>query len=347
MRIKNDLILRTLRKENVERPPVWAMRQAGRILPHYRSIRAKAGSFKKLVTNPEWIAEASIEPVEVLDVDAAIIFSDILVIPEAMGLDYEIIEKKGPLFKDRIRTIDQIEKLAQGRDIPERLSYVFESIKLTKKALEDRVPLIGFAGAPWTIFAYMVEGSGSKTFSNAKKMIYKEPEMSHQLLEKITTSTIHYLKEKIKSGVNIIQLFDSWSGLLDSHIYNHFAWPYAQKILGSIKETPTIFFPKGGWFSFDTFGDSRDFDCLGIDWSTHPDYAREKMGDDITLQGNMDPCQLYASSVDIRKATIKMLSIFGRNHIANLGHGVYPDTKIENIKCFIDTVKEFDYEPLN
>tara|TARA_Y100000385_G_C13102122_1_gene645227 strand:+ start:2977 stop:4008 length:1032 start_codon:yes stop_codon:yes gene_type:complete len=342
--IQNDLLLKTLAGDTVERPPVWMMRQAGRILPNYRKIRAKAGSFKNLVTQPDWIAEATVEPVDVLGVDAAIIFSDILVIPEAMGLDYEIIEKKGPLFNDKIRSQRDIDQLIEGDVIPSRLPYVFESIKRTKTILNDRVPLIGFAGAPWTIFAYMVEGSGSKTFSEAKKMIYKEPHLAHQLLSKITSSTIFYLKEKIASGVNVIKLFDSWSGLLNSEIYNEFAWPYAERILTAIDEVPTIFFPKGGWFSYDKFGSSDVFDCLGVGWSTDPKFARQKMGSNRILQGNLDPCRLYDSKQNIEVATSKMLDSFGRNHIANLGHGVYPDTSVENVKCFIDSVKSYRYK---
>jgi uroporphyrinogen decarboxylase len=341
--IQNDLLLRVLSGEEVERPPVWMMRQAGRILPNYRKIRAKAGSFKNLVTQPDWIAEATVEPVDTLGVDAAIIFSDILVIPEAMGLDYEIIEKKGPLFERKIQTEKDVLSLEEGEVIPGKLDYVFNSIKKTKEILDDKVPLIGFAGAPWTIFAYMVEGSGSKTFSQAKKMIYQNPELAHQLLSKITSSTIFYLKEKIKSGVNAIQLFDSWSGLLNQEIYNQFAWPYAEKILASIDEVPTIFFPKGAWYSLQDFRDSKSFDCLGIDWNTSPQFAREKVGPDMILQGNLDPCRLYDSTENIEQATKRMLYEFGSKHIANLGHGVYPDTSVDHVKSFINTVKSYRY----
>ena len=341
--IQNDLLLRTLAGEKVERPPVWMMRQAGRILPNYRKIRAKAGSFKNLVTQPDWIAEATIEPIDVLNVDAAILFSDILVIPEAMGLDYEIIEKKGPIFNKKIMTQNDIIALREGSDIPDRLNYVFESIKKSKSAIDNRVPLIGFAGAPWTIFAYMVEGSGSKTFSQAKKMIYQEPKLAHELLSKITSSTIYYLKEKVNCGVNAIQLFDSWSGLLNEKIYNEFAWPYAEQILKSIDNVPKIFFPKGAWFSHDIIGNSSSFDCLGVDWSTSPSFVRSKVGPDRLLQGNLDPCQLYAPEEEIERATINMINAFGKKHIANLGHGVYPDTPVSKVKCFIDTVKSYQY----
>ncbi len=343
MAIENDLLLRTLKNKSVERPPVWLMRQAGRILPNYRTIREKAGSFKKLVTNPEWIAEVTVEPVDVLGVDAAIIFSDILVVPEAMGLKYEIIENKGPLFEQRVENAGHIADLIDDERVVGNLDYVFDSIAKTKRALNDQVPLIGFAGAPWTIFAYMVEGSGSKTFSTAKKMLYKQPETAKSLLQKITNATIHYLKAKIGAGVNVLQLFDSWAGMLDQKTYAEFGWPYAKSVLQAINEVPTIFFPKGAWFVFSEFADSMVFDCLGIDWNTSPQFARRIMGDDIILQGNLDPCQLYAGKEEIIAATLNMLRSFGRHHIANLGHGVYPDTDVEKVKCFIDAVKEFSY----
>ena len=343
MAIENDLLLRTLRGERVQRPPVWAMRQAGRILPGYQKLRAKAGSFKKLVKRPEWIAEATLEPVEVLGVDAAIIFSDILVVPEAMGMDYEIIEKKGPLFKKRVESVGQVEELLDDERIVGHLDYVFDSIAKTKKMIDSRVPLIGFAGAPWTIFAYMVEGGGSKTFSTAKKMLYQQPELAKQLLNKITNSTIHYLQAKIGAGVNVVQLFDSWAGMLDSKTYAEFAWPFAKKILEAIDSVPTIFFPKGAWFAFDQIGRTDAMDCVGIDWSTHPSFARGHFHEKIILQGNLDPCQLYASKQAIENATIHMLNSFGTKHVANLGHGVYPDTDVEKVKCFIDSVKKYRY----
>jgi len=341
--LKNDLLLRTLRGEAVERPPVWMMRQAGRILPNYRKIRAQAGSFKNLVTQPDWIAEATVEPVDVLGVDAAIIFSDILVIPEAMGLDYEIIEKKGPQFDRKIRTESDISDLDEGEIVIERLPYVFESIKRTKEILDSRVPLIGFAGAPWTIFAYMIEGSGSKTFSEAKKMLYQNPDIAHQLLSKITNSTIHYLKEKIRNGVDVIQLFDSWAGLLNAEMYDRFAWPYAEKILSAIDEVPTIFFPKGAWFSYDTFAKSDSFDCLGVGWSSPVKHVREQMGADRLLQGNLDPCHLYSTPESIERSTTKMIESYGRKHVVNLGHGVYPDTQVDHVKAFINAVKNYRY----
>src|SRR4051812_2434457 len=224
MTLKNDLILRAARGEKVERTPVWLMRQAGRILPEYREVRAKMGGFKELVETPEFACEVTIQPVDILGVDAAIIFSDILVIPEAMGLPYQMIEAKGPWFEKTIKTANDIEQLRIAQ--PEDLHYVMDALKLTKKGLDGRVPLIGFAGAPWTIFAYMIEGSGSKTFSKAKKFLYTEPALSHKLLQKITDSTINYLKGQIAAGADMLQLFDSWAGVLSPEQYNEFALKY-------------------------------------------------------------------------------------------------------------------------
>ena len=211
--IENDLLLRTIRKEKIERPPIWLMRQAGRILPEYRAIRQSLSGFIELVTTPHLAAEVTIQPVDILGVDAAIIFSDILVIPECMGLPYELIEKKGPYFPQTIKSASDIDKLIEGPLAAEKLTYVYDALQITKKALNNRVPLIGFAGAPWTLFSYMLEGQGSKTFSKAKAFLYKEPVLAHKLLSKITTTIIAYLKLKIKAGADVVQIFDSWAGI--------------------------------------------------------------------------------------------------------------------------------------
>ena len=244
MKIENDLLLRTLAGEKVERPPVWLMRQAGRILPQYRALRSKLSGFIELVSTPELAAEVTIQPVDELGVDAAIIFSDILVIPEAMGLDYEMVEKKGPWFPNTIESLADVERLVEGKSAAERLEYVFNALELTKKELGGRVPLIGFSGAPWTLFAYMIEGSGSKTFSKAKRMLYRNPGLSHQLLEKITNTIIAYLKLKVEHGANVIQIFDSWAGILGPEQYNTFSLPYIEKICNAIQNAPTIVFCK-------------------------------------------------------------------------------------------------------
>ena len=246
MNLKNDLILRAANGKKIERTPVWLMRQAGRILPEYRKIRNSLSGFKELVETPHLAAEVTIQPVDILGVDAAIIFSDILVIPEAMGLPYEMIEKKGPYFPKTIESQANIDSL-NNSDLEDHLSYVFEAIKITKNELSQRVPLIGFAGAPWTIFAYMIEGQGSKTFSKAKSFLYREPELAHILLEKITISTIEYLKLQIKAGVDLVQIFDSWAGILSPEYYNEFGMKYIHKICDEINQVPLTVFSKGAF----------------------------------------------------------------------------------------------------
>lgn len=338
----NDLLIRTAKGEKVERPPVWLMRQAGRILPQYRAIRKSLSGFKELVETPHLAAEVTIQPVDELDVDAAIIFSDILVIPEAMGLPYELVEKKGPLFPKTIQSAEDIQKLDKGELAAERLEYVFEAVKITKKELNDRVPLIGFSGAPWTLLSYMIEGSGSKTFSKAKKFLYTEPELAHQLLDKITETVIAYLKLKIKAGVDLVQIFDSWAGILTAEQYRVFALPYISRICDAIDEVPKTVFAKGAWFVMDDLG-KLNCNVLGLDWNMSPKKTRELIGREKVLQGNLDPCQLYAQTSDIQRNTLRMLKEFDSKHIVNLGHGVYPDTPLDGVKCFVNTVKSYRY----
>ena len=339
MNFKNDLFLRAAKGLEVERTPVWVMRQAGRILPEYREVRAQAGSFIKLATTPELAAEVTLQPVDILGVDAAIIFSDILVVPEAMGLPYEMVEAKGPYFPKTVKSIEDI-NLLNTSDIEDRLSYVFDALDIVKKELDGRVPLIGFAGAPFTIFCYMIEGQGSKTFSKAKKLLYTEPEMAHSLLLKITEVTIDYLKLQIKHGADLVQLFDSWAGILSPDQYSQFSIPYLSKIADAIIETPVTLFSKGAFFARRELG-LLACDVVGLDWNMDIAESRELIPNK-TLQGNLDPCVLYGSFADIEKHTKKMLAAFGKQrHIANLGHGVYPDTDPEKVKCFINTVKSY------
>ena len=342
MKFKNDLILRAARGEKVERTPVWLMRQAGRILPEYRAIRNSISGFKELVETPELAAEVTIQPVDLLGVDAAILFSDILVIPEAMGLEYQMIEKKGPWFENTIQTEKDVRTL-RIPDPAEHLGYVLEAIKLVKRDLVDRVPLIGFAGAPWTIFSYMIEGQGSKTFSKAKKMLYSDGVLSHQLLDKITKATIAYLKAQIEAGVDMVQLFDSWAGILTQQQYAEFGMKYVSEICDAITEVPITVFARGAYGSRKEMGDLR-CNTIGLDWNMDIQESRMLIGPDKTLQGNLDPCALYSDFKAIELETKKMLTSFGPNkHIANLGHGVYPDTHPDKVKCFIDTVKEFKH----
>jgi uroporphyrinogen decarboxylase len=341
MKIQNDLFLRAARGEKTERPPVWLMRQAGRILPQYRALRSTLSGFKELVETPELACEVTIQPVDELGVDAAIIFSDILVIPEAMGLTYEMIKGKGPFFPKTIQTQADVDRMITGMDAASELQYVYDAVALTKKELNGRVPLIGFSGAPWTIFSYMIEGQGSKTFSQAKKMLYQHPEMSHQLLQKITDATIAYLKTKIKAGVDLVQIFDSWAGILTRKQYETFALPYIAQICDAIDEVPKTVFAKGAYFVLDKIA-TLDCNVVGLDWNMDIQQSRDILGNKV-LQGNLDPCQLYGNPDDIRNTTLEMLKNFGGNHICNLGHGVYPDTPLDNVRVFVDTVKGFKY----
>lgn len=339
MELKNDLLLRAAKGEQVERVPVWTMRQAGRILAEYREVRAKAGSFIALATTPELAAEVTIQPVDILGVDAAIIFSDILVVPEAMGLPYEMLEARGPVFPKTVQSKKDIEAVKIS-DAETDLGYVLQAIDIVKKELAGRVPLIGFAGAPFTIFCYMVEGKGSKTFSIAKKMLYSEPKLAHQLLDKITESTIDYLKAQVRHGADLLQIFDSWAGILSPEQYREFSLPYISRICDAIEETPVTVFAKGAFF---VRKEMNKLSCqvVGLDWNMDIKESR-KLLPSKTLQGNLDPCVLYGSFKNIEKNTKKMLKAFGtQKYIANLGHGVYPDTDPEKVKCFIETVKAY------
>ncbi|QMU26819.1 uroporphyrinogen decarboxylase [Adhaeribacter radiodurans] len=340
MELKNDLILRAATGEPTERTPVWLMRQAGRILPEYRAVRNSVSGFKELVETPELASEVTIQPVDILGVDAAIIFSDILVVPEAMGCSYEMLEQRGPIFPKTIQTLDDVKQLRVD-EAHYQLHYVYEAIRITKRALNGRVPLIGFAGAPWTILAYMVEGSGSKTFSKARKLLYTSPELAHTLLDKITTVTINYLQAQVEAGAAMLQIFDSWAGILPPTHYREFSTRYISRICEAIPTVPITVFAKGAFFAL---ADFAQLNChtIGLDWNSNIAEARATVGNSKTLQGNLDPCALYGSFDSIRQETIAMLQAFGpTRHIANLGHGVYPDTDPEKVKCFIDTVKEY------
>ena len=342
MEFKNDLFLRAHRGEAIERYPVWLMRQAGRILPEYRAVRAKLSGFKELVETPEFATEVTLQPVDLLGVDAAIIFSDILVVPEAMGLPYEMIEQKGPWFEKTIRSSEQLTLLDKNIDVEDRLSYVLEALKQTKSALSGRVPLIGFAGAPWTIFCYMVEGKGSKTFSESRKLLYTNPVLAHELLSRITDVTIQYLKAQTVAGADALQLFDSWAGILGRDQYSEFGLKYIKKIVDAIPNVPMTVFSKGAVASVP---DVAKLNCttLGLDWNMSIAETRNLVGETKTLQGNLDPCALYGSEQVVEAETIKLLKSFrSQRHIVNLGHGVYPDIDPEKVKLFIKTVKNYE-----
>ena len=342
MKLMNDLYLKAHRGEDIPRYPVWLMRQAGRILPEYRAVRAKLSGFKELVETPELAAEVTIQPVDLLGVDAAILFSDILVVPDAMGLTYEMIEQRGPYFPKTIRSTEELSLLDKNPDVSDRLSYVFEAIRLTKKGLENRVPLIGFAGAPWTIFCYMVEGKGSKTFSESRKLLYTNPVLAHELLGRITDFTIEYMKEQQIAGVDALQLFDSWAGILGREQYETFGLAYIRKIAKAFEGFPLTVFAKGAIASLPEIS---EIPCtaIGLDWNMDIKSTRSLVGENRTLQGNLDPCLLYSDNKTIQLETNKLLNSFeSQRHIVNLGHGVYPDIDPEKVKVLINTVKEYE-----
>jgi uroporphyrinogen decarboxylase len=338
--LKNDLLLRALRNEKVERPPVWMMRQAGRYLPDYMKLREKYDFFTRVQT-PALATEITLQPVDQIGVDAAIIFSDILVIPQAMGLTVLLEENKGPVLPKTIASKADIDALITN-GVEESLSYVMQALSLTKSELNGRVPLIGFAGAPWTIFCYMIEGKGSKTWEKAKQFAYTQPILTHDLLQKITTITIAYLKAQVKAGADTLQVFDSWSGALSPADFKLFAQPYLLQIANALKDdAPVILFPKGSWYALKDLSNSSAAG-LGIDWCVSPEMARELTGNKITLQGNFDPAKLLAPIPEIKKSVIEMINSFGvQNYIANLGHGITPNIPVDHARAFVDAVKEY------
>lgn len=336
--IKNDLLLKALRGEEVSRPPVWMMRQAGRYLPDFMKLKAKYSFFERVET-PELATEITIMPIRQVGVDAAILFSDILVIPQAMGMEVLMTPGKGPELPGYIQSPEQV-KAFQPVDVEDRLHYVFDAIKMTKNALNDEVPLIGFAGAPWTIFCYMVQGAGSKGFEKAKAFCFQHPEVAKSLLDKITHVTIDYLRQKVAAGANAIQIFDSWGGILSPEMYREYSMPYFQRIINALKdETYVIAYPKGCWYALEEFSESGAH-ALGIDWTVSPSKLRSSLKRQITLQGNLDPCTLYAPISEIERATKKMVGEFGtQKYIANLGHGILPDIPVDHARAFVNTIK--------
>jgi uroporphyrinogen decarboxylase len=304
------------------------------------ALREKYGFFERCQT-PELACEITIQPVDIIGVDAAILFSDILVVPQAMGLEVQLIESKGPLLPDPIKNINDLNRI-RVPDVHETLHYVFDAVKLIKKELNGRVPLIGFAGAPWTLLCYMVQGKGSKTFDEAKIFCYTQPETAHKLLQMITDTTIAYLKGQVKAGVDVIQIFDSWGGLLGPDDFEHFSLQYIRQIVAALKEeVATIIFAKGAWHSLQPMA-ATGAHALGIDWCITPAMARQLAGPNVTLQGNFDPAKLLSPIPVIQKEVKKMLHDFGgQRHIANLGHGILPNVPVDHARAFVDTVKEF------
>ncbi len=339
--IKNTLFLQALKGESVSRPPVWMMRQAGRYLPEFIALREKYDFFTRCQT-PELASEITVQPIRRYGMDAAILFCDILVIPQAMNVEVQMKPDFGPYLPSPIRDQKSADAMIVP-DVDETLGYVMDAIKLTKEKLEDEVPLIGFAGSPWTILCYLVQGQGSKTFDLAKKLCFTEPEIAHQILQKVTDTTIAYLKAKVDAGVDAVQIFDSWGGMLSPTDYTEFSWQYNNQIIEALKDhAPVIIFGKGCWFALDTMANSGAA-ALGVDWTCPPKKARALTGGKITLQGNFDPSRLLSPPSEIKKMVHDMINEFGKDrYIVNLGHGILPYINVDNAKAFIDAVKEYE-----
>ncbi len=338
--IKNDLFLKALKGETVDRPPVWMMRQAGRYLPEFRALREKYDFFTRCQT-PELASEITVQPIRRFGMDAAILFSDILVIPQAMNIEVQMKPDFGPYLPSPIRDQKDLDAVAVP-DVSEALGYVMDAIRMTKEKLEDTIPLIGFAGSPWTILCYCVQGQGSKSFDLARGFCFTQPKAAHELLQKITDTTIAYLKEKVKAGCNAIQVFDSWGGMLSPTDYQEFSLQYMKQITEALKEeAPVILFGKGCWFALGEMA-KTGASALGVDWTCSPRNARYLSGGQITLQGNFDPSRLLSPPSEIKKRVHQMIDGFGKdNYIVNLGHGILPNIPLENAGAFIEAVKEY------
>ncbi len=339
--IKNDLFLKALKGEVVTRPPVWMMRQAGRYLPEFIAIKDKYDFFTRCRT-PELASEITMQPIRRFGMDAAILFCDILVIPQAMNIEVEMKPNFGPYLPHPIRTQKDVDN-AVVPDVKAELDYVYKAITATKELLDNEVPLIGFAGSPWTILCYCVQGQGSKNFDKAKAFCFTNPVAAHQLLQKITNTTIAYLKEKVKAGVNAVQIFDSWGGMLSQTDYQEFSWQYIHQIIEAIKDhAPVITFGKGCWFALHEMGKSNAA-AIGIDWTCSARNARYLTGGNKTLQGNFDPSRLLSPPAVIKKMVQQMIDEFGKDkYIVNLGHGILPNIPVDHTKAFIDAVKEYN-----
>jgi uroporphyrinogen decarboxylase len=338
--LQNDLLLKALRGEAVERPPVWMMRQAGRYLPEYIALRNKYDFFTRVQT-PELVTEITLQPIDIVGTDAAILFSDILVVPQAMGLEVQLNEGIGPVLPEPIKHIDDLKRI-HVPDVNDSLHYVMDAITLTNKTLAGRVPLIGFAGAPFTILCYMVEGKGSKTFDKAKAFCYQQPEAAKQLLQMITDTTIAYVQAQVQAGVHVIQIFDSWSGLLSKDDFETWAMPYMLQIQASVQAScPVILYPKGSWYSLETLANNGT-KAIGVDWCITPEFARAQTNSKVTLQGNLDPAKLLLPIPQLQQEVHNMISRFGvNNYIANLGHGITPNIPVDHAKAFVDAVKNY------
>lgn len=341
-------LLKALRREPVDKTPIWIMRQAGRYLPEYRQMRIKAKNFMHLCKTPELACEATLQPIRRFPLDAAIIFSDILTIPDSMGLGLHFIENEGPRFEHPITSMADINALP----IPDthlELHYVIEAIRLVKHELDDKLPLIGFAGSPWTLATYMIEGGASKSFNVIKKWLFQEPRSLHKLLEKLTIAVTNYLRAQIEAGADAVMLFDTWGGILTPDDYQLFSLNYMTKIIANIQQQfaeniPIILFTKNGGQWLETIANSGA-NALGLDWTIPIGKARQQVGHKVALQGNMDPATLYASPTRIAMEAKRILTDYGKlpGHIFNLGHGILPDTPIESVSALVDAVHQFQH----
>ncbi|MDF1760935.1 MAG: uroporphyrinogen decarboxylase [Coxiellaceae bacterium] len=343
MSVENDRLIRALLRQPVDRTPVWMMRQAGRYLPEYRAVRKKLPNFMQFCRTIDAVTEVTLQPLERFALDAAIIFSDILTVPQAMGIDLAIEPQRGPVIHNPITCASDVEKLSSNTVA--ELQYVADAIVSVKKALNNRVPLIGFAGSPWTIATYVVEGGSSKLFHTIKRMMYAEPKLMHALLQKITDLTIDYLIMQMDAGVDVVQVFDSWGGVLSGNAYQEFSLNYMRRIVEALKlkdpKIPVILFTKGGGQWLELMADTG-CDALGLDWTTDLSVARQRVGDKVALQGNLDPAVLLSTPEAVTTETKKVLAAYGEGtgHVFNLGHGINKDTPIENVEAMFAVFKE-------
>ena len=342
--LKNDILLRALLRQPVPYTPIWMMRQAGRYLPEYRAIRARAGRFLDLCRHPELACEVTLQPLERFPLDAAILFSDILTIPDAMGLGLYFTEGEGPRFERPVRSEAEVRALPVP-DMAAELGYVMEAVARIRRELDGRVPLIGFAGSPWTLATYMIEGGGSKTFARSKRLMFDQPEVMHRLLETLTEAVTAYLNAQVDSGAQALMLFDTWGGVLAPRQYRTFSLAYMSRIVAGLKReaegrrVPVILFTKGGGPWLEALAESGA-DALGVDWTTDLAEARRAVGDRVALQGNLDPCVLHAAPARIRIEAARVLESYGPGpgHVFNLGHGIHPDVPPEHAAVLVDAV---------
>lgn len=353
--LKNDTFLRAARGEEIEHIPVWCMRQAGRYLPEFRESRA-GKDFFETCRSPEACCELTLQPLRRFPFDAAIIFSDILVVPQAMGMEVQMIPGKGPTFPEPLKEPEDLQRLKTKVDVSSELDYVFKAITLTRHRIEGKVPLIGFTGAPWTLMSYMIEGGGSTTHSKAKRWLYRFPEASHKLLSQLTDVIVEYLLGQVKAGAQALQVFESHTGCLGPVEFKEFSLPYLRDIACRVKDkikesgldnVPMIVFAKDGHYGLEDLSESG-YEVVGLDWTIDPRSARVRTGGKVSLQGNMDPCALYATKERISEIVRRMLEGFGtKGYIANLGHGLYPDMDPENVGAFVEAVHTHSRQLLN